>query len=272
MFIKNRRGFTIIETVLFLAISGLVLLIGFQGIGSRTQTAQYNDSIRDIESTVSQTLRSLSTGYRSSGLSNRNCGLSTGASLPSGGTLGDQAGTTSCINMGTLIEFVDNDEDDLIRTYQITGRRLWNDQLNVPGVSEQQLISNSSPIVNTIDVEEYNIPWGTQFIGTIFQGGTSNDATAFGLLRSPSSSNVFPVISSIGLTNEANANVIANNPSLNFSTGASGNTQIIDTGSVGFKVCVQGASGLAGSVTFAGDLGLDAAVDGDDEDCAGLNP
>ena len=57
MSVATKSAFTIIETMLFLSISGLVFVIGFIGVGSRLDQVRYTDSVRSLESDIRTSFR-----------------------------------------------------------------------------------------------------------------------------------------------------------------------------------------------------------------------
>lgn len=272
----DQRGFTIIETVLFLAISGLVLLIGFQGIGSRTSGAQYNDSIRSLESTISQAYSSLSTGVRSAGLSNSNCSGSGGVSPVAGGTIGTDPGASGCVNMGVLIEFVDQGDSDVVRTYQITGDLLWGDALELgDSDTELTLVNRSMPHINFENVQETDISWGTQFIASMGTNpdGLSFTPQAFGLIRSPGSSKLFPVVMTQALDPSSGAIMHLGNAFIDASGDNTGPMGGSSDDNFAFIYCLEGVNGMRGDVDFGfseASVGIEPQVNGFSEYCEGL--
>lgn len=64
--IKKQKGFTIVEVVLFLAVTGLFILIAFQGMASRSENSRLADSIRSLEFFINSEATSIRNGVNSS--------------------------------------------------------------------------------------------------------------------------------------------------------------------------------------------------------------
>ncbi len=59
----GNRGYTIVEVILFLAISGSLMSIAFIGFNTRQQNTQFSQSMREIESQIADVFNDVSNGY-----------------------------------------------------------------------------------------------------------------------------------------------------------------------------------------------------------------
>lgn len=170
---RNKKGFTIIEVVLFLALSGLLFLVGFIGVGLRTRSVQSTDSMRSLESYIQQELNEVISGVN---------------------VQGSSAGEDSSrIIIGKLFSMNGSNID----VYTIVGNRLSGDQLTVgPGGTEIDLIDAAQPRalgdISGPRVSPYDVRWGSTF-DQAFNQGVASDYTVFGFLRSPGSTQIYPI-------------------------------------------------------------------------------
>ncbi len=96
-------GFTIVETLIVLAITGFLLLIAVLTFAGQQSKVEFNQSIRDIQSVIQQTINEVGSGYYPNG-GNVHCIVS-GANLDIT-TSPTELGTNSdCIFMGKVMQF-----------------------------------------------------------------------------------------------------------------------------------------------------------------------
>lgn len=99
-----RQGYTIIEVMIFLAVSGVMFLIAAAFVSGKQDQVQFRQSMNDINTQVQQVINNVINGYYPSGTS-FTCSVSgTGSlSITSGGnTQGTNAG---CVFLGQVIQF-----------------------------------------------------------------------------------------------------------------------------------------------------------------------
>ncbi len=58
----NKRGYTLLEVILFLAITTGLAVIAFAGLGPRVRNARFTDSMRSLESNIASNLGSVASG------------------------------------------------------------------------------------------------------------------------------------------------------------------------------------------------------------------
>lgn len=102
----DKKGFTIIEVMLVLAVSGLLLLIAFLGQGATTQRARFTDSVENLKSQM-ETLRN--------SVNNTVIEESEGcnSALP--------ATTAKCIKFGKAVSFANNSDNFTVQTIVADG-------------------------------------------------------------------------------------------------------------------------------------------------------
>lgn len=166
---RANRGFTIIEVLLVLAITGLLFLIGFYGVGGRTRTVQTTDSMRSLESFIQEQYNEVRTGVNPEGV---------------GGT------DENTIVLGRIFGFQPG--DSTVTIFYVIGDRLFGDELNLaPGEQDIHLINRAEPST-LVATQEYELPWSSTFL-TGRNGTEAADYSYFGFIRSPGSSQIYPV-------------------------------------------------------------------------------
>jgi prepilin-type N-terminal cleavage/methylation domain-containing protein len=101
---RKQRGFTIIETLMVLAVTGGLFLVAAIALSGRQNKAQFEQAIQDVRSQVQQTVNEVATGYYPNN-SNFNCtaNYSTGPQFAGGSTA--QGENTGCIFLGKVLQF-----------------------------------------------------------------------------------------------------------------------------------------------------------------------
>lgn len=179
---STQRGFTIIEVILFLAISGLLLTVAIATISASINSSRFNDTIRSTTSYLQRQYNEVATGQsdRSDSVA---CDTATGqitTGTPS------PAGMTDCVIMGRFIKL----EGAEFTVRYITGHRS-----SLVGISSDDVtaIMEMDPQVAgaAVYAGEYDVPWGIDLVNTALSGTpTASPSTGFAIIQSPASGNV----------------------------------------------------------------------------------
>ncbi|HSE29004.1 MAG TPA: hypothetical protein VLA77_00260 [Candidatus Saccharimonadales bacterium] len=174
-----QQGYTIIEVTLFLAISGLLLLVAVLTTGGTIRNLRFTDSGNSLEAYVQKQYDNVLAGVNS----RDNQQICNAGSFSSGT---QEPGTSNCFFMGKLILFTTGDYK--LKTYNIVGTEPSNLDFSM---SDEQLIAAYQPrIVTSIGPEEYSIPWQA-YISGVRRVSTADAspiaANALAIIRSPSS-------------------------------------------------------------------------------------
>jgi hypothetical protein len=171
------RGFTVVETMIFLVVSAMLFAAASRIIGGAQRRAEFNVGIRQFQGQIRDIINDVSTGYYPY-RSNVGCRVSGGALDFS--VAGDQGTNSDCIFIGRVIQFAPNDtpgpDDESLRILTVAGRR----QITVAGqgrdvTSLEQ--SMTEPIINAN--EEMVIPNGIEVKWVRYNG--MSDVGAVGL-------------------------------------------------------------------------------------------
>lgn len=185
----GRDGFTIIETVLFLALSSFMLFIAVQAIGNRSQKVQFTDGMRALEIFLDRHYDNIRNGTIDNTVNCSRTGFYvdlTGPDVP-----GD------CIFLGYYFEFGDFTSTPpqassrrQVTAHQMVGVRLENNELEgcIDGGTYELKCVNPAPTGITT---EFDIPWGIEIFGGEYN--SSFNVTSIAMLRKPDSSSIVPV-------------------------------------------------------------------------------
>lgn len=162
------NGFTIIETTLVMAITGLLVTVVLTGIGASLSHQRYTDA-------VNQTLSFFRSQYsQTANISNERPDNETcnsgGVSVTGGGST---RGASNCLLLGHVVRST-NGKD--ISVYQVIARHDPTNDLNINTRTDRQILTASS-LVQGSRVDTYSIEWDTRLLNP----GTSN-AAAFSLM------------------------------------------------------------------------------------------
>lgn len=105
----GQGGFTIIETLIVIAVSGLLLLSAMLLIVGQQNKVQFTQSIQEIQSAIQQTMSEVGTGYYSNPGNMRCEGTSGNLRITSGNR--EQGANTGCIFIGKVMQFGVRDTD-----------------------------------------------------------------------------------------------------------------------------------------------------------------
>jgi len=160
MKLYSETGFTIVETMLFLAITGLLIMGAFAGVGNSINNQKYRDSVTSLQSKLQEQYSDTSSVDNDRSASaymtcDTNANVSTGGSTP--------LGQSDCVILGKYITYSSDDNKLVIRKvigYIAPGTLpLANDVLTLKAYNMKPLPSDD------ISSEIYNIEWGSSLVG-----------------------------------------------------------------------------------------------------------
>jgi len=233
----HSQGFTIIEVMLFLAISGLMLIVAFTGVRGRNESSQFTDSMRSLQSFIQKTQTDLYNGVnvRTNG---QNCTIDASGNLSAGGST--EPGKSDCIMLGRLLEFNSGSGSGSISVHSVVGKYLsYSDLSNVTGGDIDYIVASKPHIYTGLD-SSYDIRWGTKFTGAK-QAGAYTKTLAF--LRSPAATTIY----------NANFSITTSFPSNGFIDLSSSAVSPFAFGSdVNAQYCFKGANGQDAEIIVGG--------------------
>lgn len=157
-------GYTILETMIVLAVSALMFLAAVAAFGGRQQEIQFNQAVRDLDSKIQDIINDVAVGFFDNPQS-IGC-TATGTSKPSLNVgAGTGQGTNGdCVFIGKAVQFDVTNPDSQLDIYTILGRRVVDSS---PGVANKDVsnLDEAQPILvggtgysNAVNV--YPLSWG----------------------------------------------------------------------------------------------------------------
>jgi type II secretory pathway pseudopilin PulG len=144
MIIKSESGFTIIEVMLVLGITGMLILISFIGQGSIREQTQFTNTAEDFLTKLE--------GYKSE--ATRTVGVSNLNKDEKKGCTGGVGQRIDCINIGVL---VDLNDDDILDGYQYKTSSIIADRTVSSSGVDDSLLSSYNP--RSVAAEEFGISY-----------------------------------------------------------------------------------------------------------------
>lgn len=115
------HGFTIVETLIVLAVTSAILISAFALVSGSQNKTEFNQAINDINQTINSTLNNVANGYYNNNYTNYTCKATPTAAKPTftSGTV-EMGANQGCIFVGRTIQFT-NDENFYI--HNIVGKQ-----------------------------------------------------------------------------------------------------------------------------------------------------
>ena len=233
----HRAGFTILEIVIFLSISGLLLTVAFLGTGAMARNARFSDTLNSLQSFVQRQYDEVANGVNTRDGINI-CGTTVA------GTAGE-----NCLMLGKAIHFKQATAD-IVTTYIISSVAMSSDTtLSLQsqfGVMQPQETNPQQSIIT------WKAPFTKGSRGVAVPYG-SIDTVAF--VRSPESSRIFTYLydSNYGMSNPGIA--LYNNV-----TPASGALTSLPQSQGVVCIANETGSSMVGALRFTGGSGAAAIV------------
>jgi type II secretory pathway pseudopilin PulG len=194
-------GYTIIEVLIFIAVSASLFVSAMVAIGGRQQQVQFTQAVRGFDSQLKDLMNDVSTGFFP-GLGTVNCRMDPSASANVRPELNTQnvdesiqQGTSdNCIFVGKALQFGpsigDTTENSRILVHTLVGRRTNADQNDVTGIAEANPVavsplSESDPLPNFTN--EIILDWGLRVNRVVVPGGGGGTFGSIGLFNTFSS-------------------------------------------------------------------------------------
>lgn len=248
----NIRGFTIIELMLFLAVSGGLFAALLLGVNNGVVQQRYKDSVYSYSSFLqNQYSEVLNTRNEARTGNGYKCGTP-GVEVASSPSETQPRGASDCVILGRAIEVENTSaEETQITSYKVIGQ--------TPAVANEDsndidAITSYSPKITTEQSETTKISWGSRLSSPSAGGSTSlspGPVATFLILRSPMSG----LIKAFTSTGEIPANLrdLINTPGSNSNSVTScvinANKGLIPTHSVILDPSIAGPS----AITVKGD-------------------
>ncbi len=199
-------GFTVIETVLFIAISGLMMIMMITGTAVTLNNQRYNDSVRSFQSLVQEQYAKL-ISTENDRLVDRPCGLD-GAALPQEDTSStQQRGQSRCEIFGRYMAIEGSDITIFpVLVYRVESQK----PASGSDVDLMRDVAYMQIGVDTGLAETASLEWGAEIAwpssGSGARSPTTPRSVALLFVRSPDSGQVYTFASDTVVSNPANMN------------------------------------------------------------------
>lgn len=158
MGIKQQSGFTIIEVMLFLGVTGLLAIGILVGSGVAIGQQRYRDSVNSLKSFLQQQYNE-TTNVTNGRNAAWTCNSSTTVTEQPSGT-GEPRGTSDCVLLGRYV--IINELGVLMTASNVVGHR--NEGASVAESDIAELQTNYQLGISPIDQEEVEVNWGAQVV------------------------------------------------------------------------------------------------------------
>jgi type II secretory pathway pseudopilin PulG len=197
MGIRKNAGFTIIEVMLFLAVTGMLAVAILVGSGVSIGQQRYRDSVNTLKSFI-QDQYSETTNVTNSRSGNSACTNAVVIEPPASVPDPQPRGTSDCVLMGRLLTIGDNGID--LRASNVVGYRT-SQTAPVAATDFLELTTNYRIAASPIDVEENQVEWGAKVVKP---KTTTIEPLSIMIIRSPLSGSIMTFVGD-GVASGANA-------------------------------------------------------------------
>lgn len=194
------QGYTITETLIFLAISSALFVSAVAVFSGQQGKVEFYQSVREFNSKLEDIMNDVSNGYYNYPTASYSCTQRINdASMPppdispiGGGSQGTNGG---CIFLGTALQFSPDGDKSKFYTYTIVGRRLTNDgKQNVSSIAEAKPILVAQGSTAGVDRKEvYTMDYGLYVSKMTYEyDSTVSNTNSFAVMSDLTPSSEFP--------------------------------------------------------------------------------
>lgn len=160
---KIRKGFTIIEVIMFLAISSLVMVVVLSGIAINLNRARYKDSVNSyidfLKGQYNSTVNVINNRSKDSPC--------LGGAIVEDNVHSSPRGTSECTVVGQLIQTDDGRKIKYSAVYSTV------DKSSLDSSADDLVALKSAGLISSPNVDEYEVAWGASIKTDKTSGGSS---------------------------------------------------------------------------------------------------
>ena len=176
----NSQAYTIVEVMIFLAISSALLIIALLFVGGQQRKTEFYQSIHDIEQQINDVMNNASTGYYAK-TTNFKCFIDVSGDLVFDTTDQSQGTNQGCIFIGRAIQFgVGGSNGSGFNVYNLVGKQYSSGTTEINSLAEARpmaLASSTSHSTIPDNTESRTLKYGLK-VNKIKYNGTSSDTGA----------------------------------------------------------------------------------------------
>ncbi len=173
-------GYTIVEVLIFLAVTGALFVAIFPTISGQQRKTEFRQAVKDVETRLQDVMNDVSTGYYPEIGSNYKCTIQGNRpKIEASAADGHGQGTNEdCIFIGKVLQFGEDTggtvDQSKLRIYTVAGLRLTNTGEQVKAVKEANPMPVDPGANSTLDLtEEVELLYGLKIIHSDIVGGSS---------------------------------------------------------------------------------------------------
>lgn len=183
---QKTRGFTIIESLLFLAISGVLIVAMLGGVGVTIQIQRYRDAVETFKALLQDQYSELASVKNETRTAAWSCNAL--AETVEGGSGAKDRGQSQCVILGRYLAITGPD----ITMYNVVGYATGS---TTTGTDIDKLRANYVLNVSTMTKDQTTLEWGTEIAwpksGTGSQTPQTPRSVSFLFIRSPDSGQIY---------------------------------------------------------------------------------
>jgi len=165
----NTQGFTIVEVMIVLAVTGALLIMALVLISGQQGKTQFSQSINDIQAQINDVVNNVATGYYANN-GNVSCTSTGGVPQPTVGAAGEGQ-NTGCVFLGRAIQFDVGGDKTAYNIYDIVGTQKTASG-NYPANKVEAAPVVLAPPSSTADTtSKLNLLYGLEVGSMKYQGG-----------------------------------------------------------------------------------------------------
>lgn len=183
---QKTRGFTIIESLLFLAISGALVVAMLGSVGVTIQIQRYRDAVETFKTLLQDQYSELASVKNEQRTAAWSCNAQ--AETVEGGSGAKDRGQSSCVILGRYMAI----NGAAVTMYNVVG---YQTSSSGAGTDIDKLLSDYVLNISTLTKEETTLEWGTEIawpkIGSGSQSPQTPRSVSFLFIRSPDSGQIY---------------------------------------------------------------------------------
>lgn len=181
------KGYTVLEVIIFLAVSGFMFLIAASFISGKQASAEFRQGVTDLNTQLNAIINDVGNGYYPS---NNDFSCSAGLNGPpvintSQASAKNQGENKGCVFLGKVVQFgtaANNGSDQTSYTvYTVAGRQFASGSPNNTPASFSEALPKV--VDNNVMVDNRTLQWGAQ-VNAMYDGSAANPIGAIGFFGS----------------------------------------------------------------------------------------
>jgi len=274
---SKTRGYTVVEVMIFLAVSGLMFVIAASFISGKQAAGEFRQGTNSVNSQVRGVINDVANGFYPS---NHDFTCVAMASDPyynisSGAANKDLGSNQGCVLMGKVIQFGPAGESSKYNIFTVLGRQ-YKDAINNSSIptnfdeAKPHAFYPGSAIIGVDLTERKTLEWGLK-VTKVYNATTSQDLSGIGFVSSFGEYNPDPLLGHALTSGSQTINVLGipgtaigdgGNPEGLMADGVAGKINSLDANGVIYTlnnpnivICLKGSNNKYATLTIGGGNG-----------------